>query len=56
MLNPGYTAIVKDFEFVIEAGQYIYCPSCKKPLMEAVVDKVKTRCKHCGKWVYLERK
>jgi len=56
MLNREYTAIVKDEDFAIEAGPYIYCPKCKKPLMEAVVDKFKTRCKHCGKWVYLERK
>jgi hypothetical protein len=56
LLNQGYTAIVKDEDFAIEAGPYIYCPKCKKPLMEAVVDRFKTRCKHCGKWVYLERK
>jgi DNA-directed RNA polymerase subunit RPC12/RpoP len=56
VINPGYTAIVKACDFDVDAGPYIYCPKCKKPIMEAVVDKLKTRCKHCGKWIYLERK
>lgn len=55
-MNPGYISKVMGHEFYVDAGPMIYCPNCKKPIMEAVVDKVYTRCKHCDRWIYLERK
>jgi len=55
MLNPGYTATVRDQKFKADAGPVIRCPKCKKPLMEGVVVKYLARCKHCGKWVYLTK-
>jgi len=54
-LNPGYKAIVKKNEFAIDAGQTFLCPKCGGILMEAVAYRLKMRCKHCGRWVYLEK-
>jgi uncharacterized protein (DUF983 family) len=54
-LNPGFKGIVRRKDFSIEAGQLFRCPKCKGILMEAVAEKIKTRCKHCGRWVYLEK-
>jgi len=58
MTNPGYTSRCEEREFVVDAGPVIRCPNpdCGGILMEAIVDKFKTRCKHCGKWIYLEKK
>ena len=56
MLNPGYTARYEEKEFAADAGPVIRCPHCGGILMEAVVDRVKTRCKYCRKWIYLEKK
>jgi len=56
MINPGYISVVRKEEWPIAAGPVIYCPKCGKPLMEAVADKIKIRCKSCGRWVYLEKR
>jgi len=55
MINPGLTAKVKSERFKVDAGPTIYCPKCKKPLMEAEIKKVFMRCKHCGYWVFLKK-
>jgi len=39
-----------------DAGPEIRCPECGKVLMEAVAETIKTRCKHCKKWVYMIKK
>jgi len=56
MLNKGFGSKVRDKEFKADAGPAIFCPSCKKILLEGTVERIKTRCKHCGKWVYLFKK
>lgn len=56
MMNPGYISKFDKEEFDVDAGPVIRCPKCGGILMEAIVDRVKTRCKHCGKWIYLEKK
>lgn len=53
MINPGYGHCIGKRVKAIESGPVIRCPKCKRPLMEAVAEKVKTRCKHCREWVYL---
>jgi len=55
MLNPGYRAMVRVHKMAKDAGPEIRCPSCKKVIMEAMADRIKTRCKHCGKWIFLEK-
>ncbi|GAB6270540.1 MAG: hypothetical protein STSR0003_03800 [Smithella sp.] len=58
MLNPGYRARVSDVDFraEIDPGQMLFCPKCGKPLMEAVAERVYQRCKHCKKWVFMQKK
>jgi len=56
MLNPGYKAQIRDYDFDVDAGRLFLCPGCKKPLMNAVVERFYVRCKHCGKWVYIYKK
>jgi len=56
MLNDGYGSKVRDAEFDADAGPVFRCPNCRGILMEAVADKIKTRCKHCGVWVYIYKK
>jgi len=56
MINPQYKSQTRDHDFPVAAGDYIYCPACKKILMQAVAEKIKIRCKHCRKWVFLEKK
>jgi len=56
MRNPGYIAKYEEKEFYVDAGPVIRCPNCGGILMEAVVKKFKTRCKHCKRWIYLEKK
>lgn len=53
MLNKGYGSKVREKEFDVDAGPLFLCPHCKKKLMEATLEKFKTRCKHCGKWIYI---
>jgi len=57
MLNPGYVwRFSKDnFRHLIEPGTKIFCPHCKKPLMETNAERVYQRCKHCRRWIYLEK-
>lgn len=55
MVNPGFIAEVSETKIQKEAGQVIYCPKCKKPLMEANIESLNTRCKHCKKWIYLKK-
>ena len=55
MVNRGFTAKVSENPFECDAGPVIFCPKCKKPLMEGVVDKCYMRCKHCGKWIFLQK-
>jgi len=54
-INPGYKSIWRHDEMKTDAGPFFRCPKCKHILMEAKTSKVKTRCKHCGKWVYIEK-
>jgi len=56
MINPGYQSKVSMKKFKVDAGPVIYCPECKKPIMEGVVLVIFTRCKHCGKWIWLKKK
>ena len=56
MINPGYRSKVSRMPFNCEAGPMMRCPDCKRPLMEAIVEKLYIRCKRCGVWVYLEKK
>jgi len=53
MINPGYEYQIGERVKAIPSGPVISCPHCKRPLMEAVAERVKTRCKHCGKWVLI---
>lgn len=57
MLNPGYKTHVSDDDFrqQIEPGPVLFCPKCQKPIMEAVAERVYTRCKHCRRWVYMQK-
>jgi len=57
MMNPGYLWRFSkdDFRQEIDPGTMLFCPHCKKPIMEAVAERVYQRCKHCRKWVYLEK-
>jgi len=55
MINPGYKSRVSRVEMDVDAGRVIRCPKCKGIVMEAVADRIKTRCKHCGWWFYLEK-
>jgi DNA-directed RNA polymerase subunit RPC12/RpoP len=56
VLNPGYkTKVQKEKFYVNDPGQVIYCPNCKRIIGEAVIDRLYTRCKHCGWWVYVVR-
>jgi len=55
MINPGYKSIWRNKELEIDAGPLLRCPKCKGILMEADAKKLKTRCKHCGKWIYIEK-
>jgi DNA-directed RNA polymerase subunit RPC12/RpoP len=57
MLNPGFKARIseKDFRSEIDPGPMLFCPKCGKPLMEAVVERVYQRCKHCRKWVFMQK-
>jgi len=55
VLNPGFTSRVSDRDLKLDAGATIRCPECKKILMNADVVSLYMRCKHCGKWVYLEK-
>lgn len=57
VINPGYTAKTsdKDFRSEIEPGPMIYCPKCKRKLMEAEVKQLYTRCKFCRKWVFMKK-
>jgi len=54
-INPGYKSIWRNEEISVESGPFFKCPKCKGVLMEAEVARFKTRCKHCGKWVYVEK-
>ena len=57
MLNDGYGSRVRKREADLpKIGRKFRCPNCGKILMEAVAEKIKTRCKHCGKWVYIYKK
>jgi hypothetical protein len=56
MLNSGFGSKVRDDNFKVDAGPVIYCPHCKKIILEGVVDKLKTRCKHCRKWIFIYKK
>lgn len=56
MLNPEYVAKVSDKIIPCDAGPLILCPKCKKPLMNATAEKLLVRCKHCRKWVFLQKK
>lgn len=57
MLKQGYRCRFSDQDFrdEINPGTLIYCPHCMKPLMEAEMQKAYQRCKHCRKWVYMEK-
>jgi DNA-directed RNA polymerase subunit RPC12/RpoP len=55
MVNPGYKAKISEEPFNCDAGPMIKCPKCKKPLMEAIMDRLYMRCKHCGRWVFLQK-
>jgi len=54
-VNPGYIAKTGARKPKVDAGPEIRCPKCKKILMEGDVLKFLTRCKHCGKWVFLRK-
>lgn len=56
MLNPDYSAKVSNSKPQEEIGSVIYCPKCKKPLMEGHILVILTRCKHCKHWVYLAKR
>jgi DNA-directed RNA polymerase subunit RPC12/RpoP len=59
LINPGYMSQIRDYQGEFDGpppGPTIFCPKCRKPLGEGILDKFKTRCKHCGKWVLLEKK
>lgn len=55
MLNPGYRSKTAVEKPEVDAGPVILCPNCRKPLMEGVAERFLTRCKHCRKWIYLEK-
>jgi len=56
MLNPNYIAKVSNKKISIdEELDIIKCPKCKKILMEGKAYIIYTRCKHCGKWVFLKK-
>lgn len=58
MLNPGYKVISKKEKDQIpygDPGPVFICPECKKPIAEAVAEKILTRCKHCRNWFYAEK-
>jgi hypothetical protein len=55
MINPGYRSKVAEKKPKVDAGPFVLCPNCQKPLMEGVAERFLTRCKHCRKWVYLEK-
>ena len=55
-INPGYRAIVRKEHFVTPAGgQNLRCPKCKAILAMAIADRIKIKCKNCGRWIYLEK-
>lgn len=54
-VNPDFRATVRKKEFPADAGPLIVCPKCKKPLMNAIVERFKKRCPHCGRWIYMEK-
>lgn len=56
MLNPGYRSMVQKEEMRVDSGPAFRCPKCKKIIIEAVVERFKTRCKHCGKWIFIFKK
>jgi DNA-directed RNA polymerase subunit RPC12/RpoP len=56
MLNKGYGAKVRDENFEVDAGPPLRCPHCKKIICESDAKKIKIRCKHCRKWVFIFKK
>ncbi|RJP59026.1 MAG: hypothetical protein C4549_02765 [Deltaproteobacteria bacterium] len=55
MLNPGYKVIAKEEKMECDPGQIFMCPHCRQPVLEAMAEKFRTKCKKCKHWIYGEK-
>lgn len=53
--NPGWKVKLTRERLAIAGGIELFCPNCKRALAETNGTKAIIRCRHCQRWVYLEK-